>query len=85
MNQKPIAKFKCGTIECAIWKNEKERDGAVLEYKTVSLRKSWRQDDQWHDATISLRRNDLQKMILVLQKAQESLLLDGALEGEDNE
>ena len=85
MNQKPIAKFKCGTIEWAIWKNEKKKDGAVLEYKTVSLRKSWRQNDQWHDATIQLRRNDLQKTILVLQKAQESLLLDGALEGDDNE
>ena len=77
MNQKPVAKFKCGAIECAVWNNEKERDGTVLEYKTVSLRKSWRQDDQWHDAVIQLRRNDLQKAILVLQKAQESLLLAG--------
>ncbi len=77
VNQKPIAKFRSGTIECAIWKNEKERDGMVLEYKTASLRKSWKQDDQWHDATIQLRRNDIQKVILVLQKAQESLLLDG--------
>ncbi len=85
VNQKPIAKFKSGTIECAIWKNEKEKDGAVLEYKTVSLRKSWRQNDQWHDSVIQLRRNDLQKVILILQKTQEALLLDGALEGESNE
>ena len=39
----PIAKFKCGTIECAIWNNEKQRDdGEILEFKTVSLKKSWK-------------------------------------------
>ena len=82
MGNQPIEKFRCGTIECAIWNNEKQRDGDVLEFKTVSLRKSWKKDDQWHDSTIQLRRNDLQKVVLVLQKAQESLLLDG---GDDDE
>ena len=84
MGNQPVEKFRCGSIECAIWNNEKQReaDGAILEFKTVSLRKSWKKDDQWHDATIQLRRNDLQKAILVLQKAQESLLLEG---GDDDE
>lgn len=84
MVNQPIKKFKCGSIECAIWNNEKQResDGAVLEFQTVSLRKSWRKDDQWHDAVIQLRRNDLQKAILVLQRAQEALLLEG---GDDDE
>lgn len=77
VNQKPIAKFRSGTIECAVWKNEKEKEGMVIEYKTASLRKSWKQDDQWHDATIQLRKNDIAKVILVLQKAQEFLFLDG--------
>lgn len=85
MNQKPIAKFKSGTIECAIWKNEKQKDDMVLEYKTASLRKSWKQDGQWHDATIQLRKNDIQKVILVLSKAQEALFLNDGLEGDDNE
>lgn len=86
MGNQPVAKFKCGTIECAIWNNEKyrESDGAVLEFQTVSLRKSWKKDDQWHDAVIQLRRNDLQKVILVLQKTQEALLLNKQ-EDEDNE
>ena len=39
----------------------------------------------WRDATIQLRRNDLQKVILVLQKVQEELLLQHEEEGEDED
>ncbi len=80
---KPIKKFRSGNIESAIWQNEKEMNGNKINFKTVSIRKSWNQDGKWHDATINLRRNDLQKILLVLQKAQEELLLGG--EGDDNE
>ena len=53
-----------------------------VEFKTVSLRKSWKDDKNvWRDSTINLRRSDISKAILVLQKAHEDLLLDGA----DNE
>ena len=73
---RPIKKWKIGTLECNIWENEKETpDGNLIGFKTVSLRKSWKQKDQWHDAQIQLRRNDLQKVILLMQKAQEELLL----------
>lgn len=70
----PIKKWKIGALECNVWENEKEGpDGSILGFKTISLRKSWRHNDQWHDAQIQLRRNDLQKVILLLQKAQEEL------------
>jgi len=77
MANKPIKKWRSGTIDCSVWSNEREVNGNKVEFKTVSLRKSWRQDNIWRDQTITnLRRNDLQKVILLLQKAQEDLLLD---------
>ncbi len=74
----PLKKFKSGSIEAAVWSNEREvSDGNTkVEFKTVSLRKSWKDDkDVWRDATINLRRSDLIKAILVLEKAQEELFL----------
>lgn len=83
---KPIKKFRSGNIESSIWLNEKQdKEGNKINFKTVSLRKSWNQEGKWHDATINLRRNDLQKIILVLNKAQEELLLSEEKEGEEDE
>ncbi len=73
----PIEKFRAGNIEAAIWVNKKEVEGGIVEFKTVSLSRSYRKtgEDQWRSDVINLRRNDLQKIILVMQKAQEALLL----------
>ena len=81
---KPIKQYKAGSISSAIWSNEREVNGNKVEFKTVSLRKAWKDDKNvWRDATINLRRNDIPKVLLVLQKAQESLLLDSA--GDEDE
>ena len=73
----PVKKWRIGNIECNIWENEKTaQDGSILGFKTVSLKKSWKHNDQWHDAHIQLRRNDLQKIIVLMQKAQEELFLN---------
>ena len=74
----PINKFKAGNIEVAIWSNKREVNGATVEYKTASLSRSYMKkgEDVWRNDVINnLRRNDLQKAIIVLQKAQEALLL----------
>lgn len=73
----PIEKFKAGGIEAAVWVNKKEVDGGTVEFKTVSLSRSYRKtgEDTWRHDVINLRRNDLQKVILVMQKAQEALML----------
>ncbi|MBT3394903.1 hypothetical protein HOA59_01750 [archaeon] len=73
---KPIKKYKSGSIECSIWNNEKELDGKKVEFKTLSLKRSWKDGDVWRDQQISFRRNDIIRAILVLEKAQEDLLLD---------
>ena len=78
MGNRPIKKFKSGNIELAIWFNEREVDGAVVGFKTVSLKRSWRDNKQeiWRDEVVNLRRGDLPKVLLVLNKAQEELLLE---------
>ena len=73
---KPIKKYKSGSIEASIWSNERQTDNGTVEFKTVSLRRSWKDGDQWRDQTINLRKNDIVKMMLVLQKAQEELFLN---------
>jgi len=78
MGNRPIKKFKSGNIEAAIWSNEKEFNGGLVEFKTISLSRSYKKkgEDIWRSDQLNLRRNDLQKCILVLQKAQEELLLN---------
>lgn len=84
VGNRPVKKWRIGSIECNVWENEKEAsDGTIFGFKTVSLKKSWKQNDVWHDAQIQLRRNDIQKAIIVLQKAQEELLLNSEAQEEE--
>ena len=82
---RPIKKWRAGNIEAALWVNKREVDGAEIEFRTVSLSRNYKKrgEEIWRSDVInSLRRNDLQKAILVLQKAHESLILTGEV-GED--
>ena len=73
----PIKKFRCGSIEAAIWSNKKAVNGSEVEFKTVSLSRSFMKKGEniWRNEVINLRRGDLQKVLIVLQKAQEELFL----------
>ena len=85
MGNRPIKKFRAGAIEAAIWFNEKEVDGQVVGYKTATLRRSWRDNKQgiWRDEVINMRKGDIGKALVVLQKVNEELLLkdDAGSEG----
>ncbi len=77
MANKPINKYKSGAIEAAIWNNESTFNNSKVEFKTVSLTRSYKKkgEDVWRSESLNLRRQDLIKAILVLQKAQEELLM----------
>ena len=80
VNQLPIKKWRSGGIDCSIWSNKRKvsrnGDEMEVEFKTISLRKSWEKDGKWFDHTITnIRKNDVARMIVLLQKAQEELLL----------
>ena len=75
---RPIIKWRSGNIEASIWVNKREVDGMEVEFKTVSLRRSYKKkgEDVWRNDVIHMRRNDIQKALLVLQKAHEEMLLE---------
>ncbi len=86
--KRPFKEWKAGNMKVAMWKNKKTmEDGSEVEFKTVSLTRSYRKpgEDLWRHDVINLRRNDLQKAILVLQKAQEDLLLFNENAKDDDE
>ena len=87
MSNRPIKKFRSGNIEVAIWSNEKEFNGGLVEFKTVTLSRSYKKKDEeiWRSDQLNLRRNDLQKCILLLQKTQEELFLNQEQSEEEGE
>ena len=87
MGNQPIKKWKAGSIEVAVWENERETGSGSVSFKTISLTRSWKKKDEniWRHDVLNLRRNDIQKAILVLQKAQEDLLLVDRKEEDDTD
>lgn len=81
----PIKKWRAGNIEAAIWLNKHESDGIEVEFKTLSLSRSYKKrgEDTWRNDVINLRRGDIAKVMVVLQKAQEDLLLSNVKGGNE--
>ena len=79
MSNKPIKQYRSGPIQGAIWLNAMEKEGEKIEFKTASLRRSWKEKDtsQWRDETINLKKSDISRAIVILNKLQEELLLSG--------
>jgi hypothetical protein len=84
---RPIQKFRSGQIEAAIWLNERKlKDDAIVGFKTVSLRKSWKDDEgTWRDATIQLRKHDIPKIVVLMNKVMEELLLSQDEKGDEDD
>ena len=86
MANRPIKKFRSGSIEAAVWFNERKLDdNTTVGFKTVSLTRSWKDKDTWRNEVINLRKGDLQKVLLVLQKAQEEIFLSDNTKEEGDE
>ena len=87
MANRPVNKWRSGQLELAVWLNEREmKDGNIVGFKTLSLRKSWKDDQgMWRDSTIQLRKHDIARIQILLNKAQEELLLHQEEKEEDEE
>ena len=81
----PVAKYRAGVIEGVVWSNKSDKgDGMEIEFKTATIRRSWKDNEgTWRDEKINLRKGDIPKAILVLQKLQEEIFLKDVSEGED--
>jgi hypothetical protein len=71
----PEKKFRAGAISATVWKNHSEKDGKVVEYRTVSLERNYQNNNGEWNSTTSLRANDLPRATLLLQKAFEFIVL----------
>ncbi|HLC71945.1 MAG TPA: hypothetical protein VJH37_00010 [Candidatus Nanoarchaeia archaeon] len=84
----PVKKFRSGAIEGVIWANKrKQEDGSEIEFKTVTLRRSWKDKTQdiWREEKLNLRKTDLPKIQLIIQKLQEDLYLSNDNKGDDSD
>jgi hypothetical protein len=76
MANKPINKWKSGNISGAIWTNEREVNGTKVEFKTASIKRSWKKEgDVWRDESINFRKQDIPKLFSILHEMQRELFL----------
>ena len=81
---RPVKNYRCGNYSGAIWANEKDTKDGIVSFMTASLRRSWKdKTGMWRDETVSLRKNDIAKAILLLNKLQEEMFFSE--EGENDE
>lgn len=82
---RPVKSFRCGNFSGAIWANEKQMAEGMVSFMTASLRRSWKdKSGSWRDETVNLRKNDIAKAVLLLNKLQEEMFFSD-LEGENDE
>ncbi len=76
---------KSGNFEATIWENEKDLDeGGIVGYQTISLRKSWRDPNgTFREQKLHLRKQDVERVVVLLRKIQEHLLLEGEEDGKN--
>lgn len=86
MKNLPIKRWRSGNISGAIWMNEKDVGGTKVSFKTATIRRSWKKEgDVWRDEVINFRRQDIPKLILILNEMQKELYLTNDDGGEENE
>lgn len=76
----PRLKIRVGNIQASVWRNKiKGQNGkSDFEVDTCSIQRSWKKadSDEWDSETISLRKNDLVKLALIVQKLIEDQFLN---------
>ncbi len=81
---KPIKQWRSGNFSGAIWFNEREVNGEKRGFKTATIRRSWKKEgDVWRDETLNIRRQDIPKLMAILNKLQEELFLSSDEVDED--
>ncbi|PIZ50677.1 hypothetical protein COY27_06205 [Candidatus Woesearchaeota archaeon CG_4_10_14_0_2_um_filter_33_13] len=71
----PEKKFRAGAISATVWLNKSQNNGTPVEYRTVSIERSYTDKDGKWQSSNSMRVNDLPKANMVIQKAYEYLVL----------
>jgi hypothetical protein len=72
-----VHKAKLGSLQLAVWANEREVDGAKRTFHTMTLERNYKdENDEWQKTT-QLRARDLGHAIALMQEAQRFLMTEG--------
>ena len=86
VGNQPVAKFKHGNVEAAIFENEIKKDGKIFRIRKVVLQRNYLDRNEKWQSTSSLDVNDVPKAVLVLSKAYEFMTrIDTAKGAKDEE
>ena len=74
----PLKVYKSGNFDVSVWENERDLgDEGVVAFRTVSLRKFWRDNtNTLREQRVSLRKQDVERVLVLLGKIQEYLVLE---------
>lgn len=72
----PIAKYKAGQISGAVFEKEMKDKDRTFKVYSVNFQKGYKdKEGNWQNLSISLNKHDLASLRVVLNKAEEYLLL----------
>ena len=80
VHNKPEKKFRVGALSISVWKNAAVKDGKTVEYKTISLGRSYKKNGVWQNTSASLRVHDIPKLSVMLTEAYKYLILQPSAE-----
>ena len=67
----PVATFKHGSVEAAIFENEVKKNGKSFTVRKVVVQRNYLDRNEQWQSTSSLEVNDVPKAVLVLSKAYD--------------
>ncbi len=88
LNSRPVKQYRIGNFSGAIWKNDKDLgENGIVSFLTASLRRSWKDKNtgDWREEVIKLRKADIAKAIVILNKLQEEIMLTNPEGGDEDE
>jgi len=71
VGNKPLEKFKCGSVEAAIFENSITKGGKTFTIRKAVLQRNYLDKNDTWQSTSSLDINDIPKAMLVLSKAYD--------------
>lgn len=70
-------------LSVKIWRNTTEKNGEEIEYKTVTLERTYKDKDDKLQSTKNMRIQDMPRAALLLQKAYELQRIKETINGND--
>ena len=74
MNQQPLARFRAGQINCAIWENEISVNGTTKTVLKASVSRRYKDRDGEWKSSQSFSRNEIPLAIYCLAQAFEKII-----------